>query len=228
MKNLYKLVLGLVISVGLVFSVATSANASEIAVSVPSVPQNNLVCAEAWRNGKDWHLGCSQWVEGMKVYIRDDMPAGNYTVRFNYQDSSGVWRKVSEVMVTKSATVAVTTVNKTTLNHAYIPYQINQAAGDPSNSIHARVDNFTDRSVKVTLCAEAFGMGGKWHLGCLPQKVELDRMWGDNWAIDMNVYATGEMPRGNYSVHYTYQDEGGKWHDVKDMTGKPVRTTLRV
>ncbi len=228
MKNLYKFIFTLVLSVGLVFSVAKSANASEIAVSVPSASQNTLVCAEAWRAGKDWHLGCSQWVEGMKVYIRDDMPVGNYTVRFNSQDAAGVWRKVSEVMVTKSATVAVTTVNKTTLKHAYKPYQVNQAAGDPANSIHARVDNFTDRSVKVTLCAEAVGMGRNWHLGCLPQKVELNKIWSDPWAIDMNVYARSDMPRGNYSVRYTYQDEGGKWHDVKSLTGTPVRTILSV
>ena len=223
MKNLYKLVLGLVAFTAFAFVVTTSVSAAEVSVNVPSVPQNTLVCAEAWRNGSKWHLGCSQWVEGMKAYLRDDMPAGDYTVRFNYKDSSGVWVKVSEVvMVTKSVDVVTTTVSATKLNHAYKPYQVNKA-------IHARVDNFTDRSVKVTLCAEAVGMGRNWHLGCLPQKVELNRIWSDPWAIDMNVYARSDMPSGVYSVRYTYQDEGGKWHDVKNFeTGKSVRTTLSV
>lgn len=240
LNNLYKLFLGLVVSSFLVLFSTTASNAYEAlvtdglnthSVNVSSVPQGMLVCGEAWGNGKSWNLGCTKWIDRMTVALRSDMPTGNYSVWFTSQDSSGKWTRItSKVMITKGGTVSTISSTKTSLKHAYKPYQVNKVEGTPSNGVHARVDNFTDRSVKVTLCAEAYGSGKKWHLGCLPQKVELDKVWGgNNWAVDFNVYARPDMPSGVYSVKYTYQDEGGMWHDVMNLdTGTPVTTNLIV
>ena len=240
LNNLYKLFLGLVISSFLILFSTTATKAAEVlvrdgvntySVNVPVAPQDKLVCGEAWGNGKTWNLGCTKWIDRMTVTLRSDMPTGNYSVWFTSQDSTGKWMKItSKVMLTKGGTTSVTNTTKTSLKHAYKPYQVNKVEGTPSNSVHARIDNFTDRSVKVTLCAEAYGSGKKWHLGCLPQKVELDKVWGgDHWAVDMNVYARSDMPSGVYSVKYTYQDEGGKWHNVMNLdTGTPVTSNLVV
>lgn len=240
MNNLYKLILGLVISSCFILFSTTTSRAAEVlvgdgvntySVNVPVVPQDRLVCGEAWGNGKSWNLGCTKWTDRMTVTLRSDMPTGNYSVWFTSQDASGKWSRItSKVMITKGGNASTTSSTKTSLKHAYKPYQVNKVTGNPSNGVHARVDNFTDRSVKVTLCAEAYGSDKKWHLGCLPQKVELDKVWGgSNWAIDFNVYARPDMPLGVYSVKYTYQDEGGKWHDVMNLdTGTPVMSNLVV
>lgn len=223
-------------------------------INISSQPQSGLVCGEAVKvdTNKRYHLGCTpidlnstrvhEWGKRMTVYLNDAMPAGTYSVYYTYRLSDGIWHRMTHI---DSGKVAYTTITKTSMGttvsgtkmvtnkpvrHSYTP-QAFQAKKDvyPTNGVSSRVTNFSDSSVKVTLCAEARGNGKKWHLGCIPEKVELNKIWSEGSSINMNVYARSDMPSGTYMVWYTYQDEAGNWHEVVSPdTGRPMRTVLTV
>ncbi len=223
-------------------------------INTSSSHQEVLVCAEALGAGKQWNLGCHRvslnsffthkWGERMSVYLTDEMPQGQYSVFFTYQDQEGKWHELKSVETNQKARISVnkgyplsqvqttpTTTKKVTndLRHSSVPKQVQAKKDiDPGNSVQTKVVNLKTESTKVLFCAEALGAGKNWHLGCIPEPISLEKVWNDQWGIDINVYARPDMPSSTYAVRYTYQDEAGKWHEIKNMNLSTSRTSLTI
>lgn len=101
-----------------------------------------------------------------------------------------------------------------TLRHAYRPVTV-----EKTQTMRARVDNFTQVQQKRLVCVEAFNKANnaKTHLGCL--WVDLAPMGStmSDWAFEFDA-PTYWLTTGNYKVVYTFQGADGGWHHIKSIS----------
>ncbi len=109
--------------------------------------------------------------------------------------------------------------------HAYVPYTVSRAlptnpnwnnwTAYPNSQIgwtHARINNNTNTWQNPLICAEAYGPMHK-HLGCLYLTLAPMGASSVNWAEEFNV-PTQSLPRGRWTVVYTYKGADGVWHKI--------------
>lgn len=101
-----------------------------------------------------------------------------------------------------------------TLRHAYKPVVI-----EKTQTMRARVDNFSHQPVSRLVCVEAFNKANnvKTHLGCLTVNLNGFNSTVGDWAFEFDA-PTYLLTPGSYNVVYTYQGTDGSWHRVKSVS----------